>query len=135
MKIGERIRSLRKEKKITQEQLASELGVKRAVISKYENENVNINVHTLERISSILGVNPSYLIGYDDKIVSPDIYSDDELTELKNTAWNLYKRDIEEKDSPEYKLNYSFSKLNALGKEKALERIDELTKIREYTIK
>lgn len=106
MSIGKQIRNLRKEKNITQEQLASKLGVKRAVISKYENESVNINVNTLEKISSILGVTPSYLIGYDDKI---------------------------EKSSPEYKLNYSFSQLNNIGKEKALERIDELTKIKEYT--
>lgn len=133
MKIGERIRKLRKEKNITQEQLASKLGVKRAVISKYENESVNINVNTLEKISSILGVTPSYLIGYDEKIGSPDIYSDDELKELKNIAWDLYKQSINEKNSPEYKLNYSFSQLNSIGKEKALERIDELTKIKEYT--
>ena len=133
MKIGERIRNLRKEKNITQEQLASKLGVKRAVISKYENESVNINVNTLEKISSILGVTPSYLIGYDDKIVSPDIYSDDELKKLKNISWDLYKQSINKKNSPEYKLNYSFSQLNSIGKEKALERIDELTKIKEYT--
>lgn len=67
MTVGERIRTLRKERNITQEQLAQKIGVKRAVISKYENDCVSINITNLEKISSVLGVTPSFLIGYDEK--------------------------------------------------------------------
>lgn len=133
MTVGERIRTLRKERNITQEQLAQKIGVKRAVISKYENDCVSINITNLEKISSVLGVTPSFLIGYDEKMLKPEIFSNDELFEIKNSVWDLYKQNEKYKDSPEYKINYFFSQLNELGKDKAVERIEELTKIKDYT--
>lgn len=133
MNIGERIQKIRKEKSMTQEELAGRIGVKRAVISKYENDVVNISIDTIEKIAKTLEVSPSYLIGYDEKIVTPNIYTDKELSELKNIAWNFYKQHIKEKNSPEYMVNQALSKLNKLGKIKAAERIEELTEIPKYT--
>lgn len=133
MTIGERIRTLRKERNMTQEQLAQKIGVKRAVISKYENDCVCINVTNLEKISSVLGVTPSFLIGFDEKMLKPESFNNDELLEIKNSVWDLYKQNEKYKDSPEYKINYFFSQLNELGKDKAVERIEELTKIKDYT--
>ena len=78
MNLGENIRSVRKQKKLTQEQLADKIGVKRSVVSKYENDCVKISVETLDKIAMALGVEPLKLAyGIDDKqalrYVIPDI--------------------------------------------------------------
>ena len=135
MEIGERIRNLRRAKLMTQDQLAKAIGVKRAVISKYENGNVSINISILEKLAAALDVTPSFLIGYEEQIVNPENYTPAALTELNNIAWDLYKQHIEKINSSERKLLYFFSQLNNIGQEKALERVYELTRIQEYTKK
>lgn len=63
MTIGEKIRKARKEKGMTQEELAELLGIQKSAVAKYENGRVqNIKRSTLKRISAILGIPPSELI-------------------------------------------------------------------------
>ena len=50
------IKKIRKEKNITQEQLANILGLKRSVISKYENGMIDPSVSQAQKIADILGV-------------------------------------------------------------------------------
>ena len=56
MDLGEKIQSIRKSKNITQEELADKIGVKRSVISKYENNSVSISIETLSKIAKVLDV-------------------------------------------------------------------------------
>ena len=63
----ERIRALRKQKGLTQEELAKAIGVQRAVISKYETGIVDISVSQLEKIADVLGVTVDYLLGGETK--------------------------------------------------------------------
>lgn len=65
MNLGERIRNLRKSKKITQEELAKMIGVKRSVISKYENGSVNISTNNLLEISKALAIPIEAFLGND----------------------------------------------------------------------
>lgn len=54
--IGNKIRSFRKEKKLTAEDLANKLGISRATITRYETGVRNTNQDVLYRLADILGV-------------------------------------------------------------------------------
>lgn len=62
IKIGQRIKEKRKEKRLTQEQLGGYLGMNKSTIQRYETGKVDkIKLPVLENIAFILDVNPSYL--------------------------------------------------------------------------
>lgn len=66
--LGERIKELRTEKKLSQEELGKILGIGKAAIWKYENECVhNIKRESIKTLSSYFGVSPNYLLGYSDE--------------------------------------------------------------------
>lgn len=63
MTIGEKIKRLRKENGITQEELGSAIGVKKAAINKYETGVVvNLKKTTIESLARALDVNPVWLM-------------------------------------------------------------------------
>lgn len=63
MTMGDRIKALRKENKMTQEELGLRLGINRAAVNKYEKGTVvNIPTDTLLKICSIFDVTPNYLL-------------------------------------------------------------------------
>ena len=65
---GDRIRRLREQKKLTQEELARLLDTKRQTISKYEKEIVtNIPSDRIEAMARILDTTPEYILGWDEK--------------------------------------------------------------------
>ncbi len=68
----EEIRTFRKMKGLTQEQLAESVGVKRSVISKYENGDISPSIDMIRRIADALGVEPWELI---DSGVPPELKS------------------------------------------------------------
>lgn len=61
MSIGARISSLRKEKNLSQGQLASLMGVTRQAVSKWENDTAAPDVLNLIKLSDILDVELEYL--------------------------------------------------------------------------
>ncbi len=64
---GERIKKLRKEKGLTQEQLGKLLGVKKSAIAKYENNRVeNLKKETIQKLSDIFNVPASYFLGIEE---------------------------------------------------------------------
>lgn len=63
MKTSEKIKHLRLSKGLSQEALGDLVGVKKAVISKYETGRVvNIKRSTLQRLADALGVSPADLL-------------------------------------------------------------------------
>lgn len=67
MTTGERIKQLRLERGLTQEELGSRLGVQRAAVQKYEKGTVkNIKRDALIRLAEILDTTPEYLLGWDE---------------------------------------------------------------------
>ena len=54
-KIGQRIKEIRTEKKLTQEQLAWEAELDRTYMNHVENGRINISVNNLEKIIKALG--------------------------------------------------------------------------------
>ncbi|MCG0275625.1 MAG: helix-turn-helix domain-containing protein [Thermosediminibacteraceae bacterium] len=63
MMIGERIKSLREERKITQQELARYLGVSQKTISNYENGERSPDPDTLRKIADYFDVTVDYLLG------------------------------------------------------------------------
>lgn len=63
---GERIRELRAEQGLTQQQLGELLGVSQFSVSKYEREALDLNTDTLIRLCGIFGVSADCLLGLDE---------------------------------------------------------------------
>lgn len=64
MTIGERIRTIRKFKKISVDYLAKELGVSKTTIYRYEDSTIEkIPLNIFEQLCSILDVTPAELMG------------------------------------------------------------------------
>ena len=63
MKMNERLKSLRKESKITQEQLAQFLAVDQSLITKLENGTRNFSTTMVDKICSLFGCSEQYLMG------------------------------------------------------------------------
>ncbi len=54
--LGKRIKTLRKERALSQEKLAKEVGISRVTLSKLENGYLaNVSIATLDNVVSILG--------------------------------------------------------------------------------
>lgn len=69
MTVGDRIRQLRMERGVTQQEIADCAGVSKQAIYKYENNVVtNIPMDKLSIIASKLGVTPCFLMGWDEGV-------------------------------------------------------------------
>ena len=66
LKIGEKIRALRLQQKMTQEQLADRLGVSYQSISRWENGITYPDIEFLPAIANYFSVSLDYLMGQDD---------------------------------------------------------------------
>lgn len=60
--IGRNIKFYRKKHKLTQTELAQKIGIDRSVLSRYENEEVDITVGNVVRIARFLGITPLTLM-------------------------------------------------------------------------
>lgn len=61
-----RLRELRKEKKLTQEELGSKINVTKVSVSGYENGNRNPDTETLQKLADYFNVSTDYLLGRTD---------------------------------------------------------------------
>ena len=67
MNFGDRIRTLRKKKRLTLEDVAHHLGVGRATVLKYEKGIItNVPSDKIELLSRLFDVSPAYLMGWTD---------------------------------------------------------------------
>ena len=73
MTTGERIRSIRKKKCISQETLAEAVFTKKQTISLYEQDKLELKVSMLKRIAKVLGVPVADLIEEDETTEKMDI--------------------------------------------------------------
>lgn len=136
MGIGSRIKDQALKQGITLRKLAEIAGISyNTIYSITKRDSNRVQGETLQRIADALGVTPTYLIGYDDKIVKPEQYTPEELAEIKSGAWEAYQQHVEETTSSRAYLNAAFSKLNTKGQQVAVERIEELTQMPQYTVR
>lgn len=64
-----RLKQLRKESKITQEQLAKYLEVDQSLITKIENDSRSLNVTLIDKLCNLFGCSEAYLMGEDDTYI------------------------------------------------------------------
>ena len=105
MTTGERIRQLRIEHQMTQEELGARIGVQKAAIYKYENGLVvNLKRSILEKLAIVLDTTPTYLMGMEDSAQQANV----QLTPQQST------------------LVAAFDQLNEEGQTKAVEYVEDL---------
>lgn len=77
MTIGDRIKSIRIQKGMTQDELGALIGVKKQAIYKYEQGIVvNLKRDVIAKLAAALDVSPSYLLGFEDDYTAPTITDD-----------------------------------------------------------
>lgn len=92
MTTGEKIKVLREQKGMTQEELGAKLGVKNAAIHKYESGIVvNLKRTTIDKLCEILECSPAYLMGWDDEQKELLTQEDEELTEEEWAMVRLFR--------------------------------------------
>lgn len=81
---GEKIKTKRREKNLSQEDLARELGITRQAISKWETDKATPTMTNLRELSEVLGVDMAYFIGEADSEKKVDNKEEkDEVEEQK----------------------------------------------------
>lgn len=99
--LGSRLKKLRIEKKLTQEELGKIVNVTKVSISGYENGNRNPDTETLENLADFFEVSVDYLLGRTDQLkpIESDIDIEPELEEFMKDLNVWYKNEPEaEKD-------------------------------------
>lgn len=119
MSIAERIKTIRKEKGLTQKQLAELSGLLEPTIRKYESGKVQPKSENLNKIANALGVHPSQI---DSRLVWNDEYDVKQLAE-DSVLWEAIVRRYGEE--PASTMN-DFLSLTDEGQQKASEYIDYL---------
>lgn len=95
---GERLKRLRKEKKLTQAELGKIINVTKVSISGYENGDRNPDTDNLRRLSDYFGVSSDYLLGRTDKpnYISSDNNNDED--DRKTAIIDKIKREFPDAD-------------------------------------
>tara|TARA_Y100000114_G_C11694682_1_gene295384 strand:- start:46 stop:393 length:348 start_codon:yes stop_codon:yes gene_type:complete len=90
MEIGSRIKKLRLELNLTQEELAERVGIDKRNISRYEGGHVDPRKSTLRKMAEVFGITYEEMTG-PVEIVSHEIPEDPELLKLFTGVANLPK--------------------------------------------
>ena len=63
MTVGQRIKAIRKERKLTQVQLAEKANLSRSYLADIERDRYNPSLSTLEAVAGALGIQVSAIVG------------------------------------------------------------------------
>ncbi len=111
MTIGDRIKVLREEEKLTQDELAKYIDTTKQTIHKYENNIVtNIPSDKIVKISEILNCTPAYLMGWTEEKTVTEKSSYDLVNTPLYTA--LSKLDLKKDDLTPDEINNKMVKIN-----------------------
>ena len=95
---GEKLRELRKQKGLTQAQLASLIGVKNSVISFYELSERVPSPEVLIKLSSALHVSTDYLLGVEkSKTISVSGLTDEDIALVRALIDSLRNKNQQQK--------------------------------------
>lgn len=85
MRTGDIIKSFRKEKRLTQKELADKVNLTSQVISNIERNYTSVSAEDLANIAKVLGVTPNQLLGSEPKEYdAPDWATQDDLIKLED---------------------------------------------------
>ena len=89
---GKRIAELRKDKKMSQTELAKQLDTSVSVISRYERSEMMPSVETAKRLANLLGTTVGYLLGETEQ---SDLFKDPEMLKRFQDIRNFDQTDRE----------------------------------------
>lgn len=126
MTMGERIRELRKQHNMSMEELGSRLGVGKSAILKYEKGEVeNLPRASIEKMATIFGVSPAYLMCFDQWDQNSEALSDEvALIERIQAKWG--------KDA--VKMLELFVSLNTDGRRNLLTMTEDFASLDKYRL-
>jgi len=81
--IGTRISTIRRERGLTQDELADQVGVSRSAVAQWETGRTGQVTGNLPRIADVLEVNVEYLVYGDNKRAAGEVRQGDELALLR----------------------------------------------------
>ena len=84
-----RLKELRKQKGLTQQELADEISVSKITILRWENEERQIKTEKAQQLADYFGVNVGYLLGYKTKVEYSSFNDQEYQNELKKLAFSL----------------------------------------------
>ena len=85
--IGQRIRTLRRQKKLSQQDVADMLGKAIRTYQKYETGEIEVSIATVNQLAEILNTTSTYLMGFEpEKVVTPEIKT---LADIINALFKL----------------------------------------------
>ncbi len=91
MEIGEVIRTYRKKKGITQEEMAVRLGVSTPAVNKWENGNSMPDILLLAPIARLLGITVDELLSFREELTQEEINGFicdvDEMLSMQRSTW------------------------------------------------
>lgn len=128
-----RLKELRKEKKLTQKELAEETDIPYRTLQRWENGETDIKSDKAEKLADFFGVAVPYLLGfteergYSEETVDYDDTEDKELIELgrDNAKFLLQKRSITLDDFEKLiQDNSSFPKIEKYDKDGIFSEVD-----------
>lgn len=138
MTIGGNIKTIRKEKGLTQKGLGELCGIAESNIRKYENGRQNPKLQTLAKIAAALDVNVNDLLEsplYDLPIYNAFKTSGSLNDNLAHNSINMKLTEGIDWKPIDIEMVKIFKKLNKIGQTKAVERVQELAEIPRYTQK
>ena len=93
--MAQRIKELRKEKGLTLEQVADIVGVGKSTVRKWETGMIaNMKRDKIASLAKALGTTPEYLMGWEEKKISPN---EEQLTEGEQLMLSLFRQIPEDK--------------------------------------
>lgn len=104
-----RLKELRKEKKISQKKLSEIFGVTEKTISRWENEEVQIKPDKTQELADYFGVSVGYLLGYEE---TPDSLLDEIASDLNRQLTKDEKEDLKKHpELNEYYLSLAWDRM------------------------
>lgn len=117
---GQRLKERRKQLEMSADDVASQLGVSRSTIFRYENGHIEkIPVNVLEKLAEILKTTPAYLIGRKEQPIDE---------KFQSIAQNALSGDMDMIT----KMAEMYLKLTDIGKKKAYDYVIDLTEQSKY---
>lgn len=84
-----RLKELRKQKGLTQQELADEISVSKITVLRWENEERQIKPEKAQQLADYFGVSVGYLLGYEIKAEYSSFNDQEYQNELKKLAFSL----------------------------------------------
>lgn len=105
-----RLKELRKEKKLTQKELAKIIGVHYRTLQNWEDGTSNIKPEKAKKLADYFGVSVGYLLGYDDNDFEKQIRIDT-LNDILNKMHTAYVSLLEKTDKEAFWAGFQTAEL------------------------